>query len=380
MLDRQDGLTKTYNRVHDPDEHADDIARLRELHVELDYAVRDAYGWTDLDLGHGFHETRFGTRFTFAPAPRQEVLDRLLELNHERYAEEVRQGLHGKPKAKGKRKAAHGRRDDHGARRCLRSGSRRSARELRDELEELIRDDLIGPIGGPEEELERRTRRPLPAGAARAAVHVPARRRPRSRGHRSTDDDEDPIAADVLPEDELADGGVTADEGEEGTAEERPPAVDQLVPSSFGMTFALDWRLPRAATQRLVGRVLEADERGADRPRAAARRGCGDGESAAGSVTVALSGSGSLGAVCARPGRAGGGDPRSGPPAWRLSCLVSLFLVNEQLSDGGRSVPRWLCQASLSVGASAGAAGVRSAVDAAGRDGAGGRSRGARGA
>ncbi len=107
MLDRQEGLTKTYNRVHDPDEHADDIARLRELHVQLDHAVRDAYGWSDLDLGHGFHETKFGTRFTFAPAPRQEVLDRLLELNHERYAEEVRQGLHGKPKAKGRRKAAH---------------------------------------------------------------------------------------------------------------------------------------------------------------------------------------------------------------------------------------------------------------------------------
>jgi len=28
--------------------------------------------------------------------PRQEILDRLLELNHQRYAEEVRQGLHGK--------------------------------------------------------------------------------------------------------------------------------------------------------------------------------------------------------------------------------------------------------------------------------------------
>ena len=106
MLDRQEGLTKTYNRVHDPDEHADDIARLREIHVELDYAVRDAYGWTDLDLGHDFHDTKFGTRFTLAPGPRQEVLDRLLELNHARYAEEVAQGLHGKPKAKGKRKAA----------------------------------------------------------------------------------------------------------------------------------------------------------------------------------------------------------------------------------------------------------------------------------
>ena len=106
MLDRQEGLTTTYNRVHDPDEHADDIVRLREIHVALDYAVRDAYGWDDLDLGHDFHETKFGTRYTFAPVPRQEVLDRLLELNHERYAEEVRQGLHAKPKGKARRKAA----------------------------------------------------------------------------------------------------------------------------------------------------------------------------------------------------------------------------------------------------------------------------------
>jgi hypothetical protein len=107
MLDRQEGLTKTYNRVHDPDEHSDDIVRLREIHVALDHAVRDAYGWSDLDLGHGFDETKFGMRFTFAPVPRQEVLDRLLELNQERYAEEERQGLHRKQK-KQKRASAAG--------------------------------------------------------------------------------------------------------------------------------------------------------------------------------------------------------------------------------------------------------------------------------
>ncbi len=105
MLGRQEGLTKTYNRVHNPDERAGDIARLREIHVELDHAVRDAYGWSDLDLGHDFHETKHGTRFTFAPTPRQEVLDRLLELNHERYADEVRRGLHDKGKARGRKKA-----------------------------------------------------------------------------------------------------------------------------------------------------------------------------------------------------------------------------------------------------------------------------------
>jgi hypothetical protein len=94
MLDRQEGLTKTYNRVHDPGEHAADIARLRELHVEPDHAVRDAYGWTYLDLGHDFHDTRQGTRYTSEPRTRQEILDRLLELNHTRHADEVRRGLH----------------------------------------------------------------------------------------------------------------------------------------------------------------------------------------------------------------------------------------------------------------------------------------------
>ena len=102
MLSRQEGLTKTYNRFHNPDESAADIQTLRDLHVEMDKAVAAAYGWDDLDLGHGFHETKQGTRFTISESARREVLARLLKLNHERYAEEVAQGLHDK---KGKAKA-----------------------------------------------------------------------------------------------------------------------------------------------------------------------------------------------------------------------------------------------------------------------------------
>lgn len=105
MLDRQEGLTKTYNRVHSPEEHAADIVRLRELHVALDYAVRDAYGWTDLDLGHDFHETRQGVRYTFESVVRQEILDRLLELNLERRAAEETAGLHAKKKGSSRRRA-----------------------------------------------------------------------------------------------------------------------------------------------------------------------------------------------------------------------------------------------------------------------------------
>ena len=90
----------TYNRFHNPDETSADIQKLRQLHVEMDNAVAAAYGWTDLDLGHGFHETKQGVRYTISEPARREVLARLLKLNHERYAEEVKQGLHEK---KGKR-------------------------------------------------------------------------------------------------------------------------------------------------------------------------------------------------------------------------------------------------------------------------------------
>ena len=101
MLTRQQGLTKTYNRFHAAGEKSEDIARLRALHVEMDEAVAAAYAWNDLDLGHGFHDTKQGVRFTINESARRTVLDRLLALNHQRYEEEVRAGLHEK-NAKGK--------------------------------------------------------------------------------------------------------------------------------------------------------------------------------------------------------------------------------------------------------------------------------------
>ena len=102
MLSNDEGLTKTYNRFHDLDEISADIQRLRDLQAEMDNAVAAAYGWSDLKLDHGFHETKQGTRFTISEAARREVLARLLKLNHERYAEEVAQGLHDKMKSKKK--------------------------------------------------------------------------------------------------------------------------------------------------------------------------------------------------------------------------------------------------------------------------------------
>lgn len=97
MLARKAGLTATYNLVHDQGCTDADIVELREIHREIDEAVVRAYGWDDLlaaGLDHGFHETRQGPRYTIGAAVRQEVLDRLLELNQERYAAEMAAGLH----------------------------------------------------------------------------------------------------------------------------------------------------------------------------------------------------------------------------------------------------------------------------------------------
>jgi len=96
MLRRQEGLTKTYNRFHNVEEKSTDIVELRGLHSELDKAVVAAYGWTDIDLCHGFHQTKQGPRFTISESVRHTILDRLLAVNHQHHEEEVSAGLHEK--------------------------------------------------------------------------------------------------------------------------------------------------------------------------------------------------------------------------------------------------------------------------------------------
>ena len=99
-------LTQVFNLMNDPLEQDSALAELRRLHVELDLAVVDAYGWKNLALNHDFHETKQGIRFTISEAARREVLDRLLQLNHQRYAEEVAAGLHAKRYPKSPKRVA----------------------------------------------------------------------------------------------------------------------------------------------------------------------------------------------------------------------------------------------------------------------------------
>jgi hypothetical protein len=145
MLAMQLGLTKTYNLFHSNaitaqsindkdkqvaslqkhlektamtisfDEAIQGILKLRELHVQMDKAVLDAYGWSNdelkitnydttigavirnsqlkIDLKHDFYDVDYlpendRVRFTIHPDARKEVLKRLLELNHKIHEEE----------------------------------------------------------------------------------------------------------------------------------------------------------------------------------------------------------------------------------------------------------------------------------------------------
>ena len=103
MTANQIGLTQLYNRFHDPNDEAVDITKMRALQIEMDNAVRDAYGWTDLDLEHGFHKVGYlpendNIRFTISESARIEVLKRLAALNRQRWEEEEAAGLHKKGK------------------------------------------------------------------------------------------------------------------------------------------------------------------------------------------------------------------------------------------------------------------------------------------
>ncbi len=113
MIANNEGLTKTYNRFHSPDERDPGILALRRLHCEMDVAVLRAYDWDDLadqadqpdfcqflldyeededDTAADSSRTRQKKkpwRYRWPDDFRDEVLARLLELNEQRHKEEL---------------------------------------------------------------------------------------------------------------------------------------------------------------------------------------------------------------------------------------------------------------------------------------------------
>ena len=110
MVRNAKGLTKTYNHFHDPNEAAPKIVQLRDLHASMDWAVLDAYGWTDVPtdcdflLDYEIDEEEWGRkkkpyRYRWLDNVRDDVLARLLELNGQRAAEEAGARKAGRSKA-----------------------------------------------------------------------------------------------------------------------------------------------------------------------------------------------------------------------------------------------------------------------------------------
>ena len=109
MIRNNEGLTKTYNRFHDPGDMSPDIVELRHLHDAMDRTVLDAYDWTTVrpicDFFPEFDDeedeeesTRKKKRYRYRwpDEVRDDILARLLILNQHRYEEEVLAGLHDK--------------------------------------------------------------------------------------------------------------------------------------------------------------------------------------------------------------------------------------------------------------------------------------------
>lgn len=102
MIERDEGLTTTYNKLKDPDCNDAQIVELRRLHEEMDAAVLAAYGWDDLEVPPYCPTTPAEERTVEAFS--DAVIDRLFVLNAERAEEERRRGLGGKSKKAGRKK------------------------------------------------------------------------------------------------------------------------------------------------------------------------------------------------------------------------------------------------------------------------------------
>jgi hypothetical protein len=111
LLEGGVGLTKVYNRFHDPNDVGEEIEQLRRRHVEIDRAVARAYGWEDTLCVHDFFDVGYlpendRVRFTLSDSARSIGLRRLADLNLQRQRYEESPEPVANPRSKGRAKAA----------------------------------------------------------------------------------------------------------------------------------------------------------------------------------------------------------------------------------------------------------------------------------
>jgi hypothetical protein len=110
LLEGGFGLTKVYNRFHDPNVVDEEIEQLRRRHVEMDRAVARAYGWEDTLCVHGFFDVGYlpendRVRFTLSDSARRIGLRRLADLNLHRQRYEDPPEPTANPRLNGRAKA-----------------------------------------------------------------------------------------------------------------------------------------------------------------------------------------------------------------------------------------------------------------------------------
>ncbi len=128
--------------------------QLRAIHVELDQAVMEAYGWDDVRWIMASTPTGRCERWTVSPAARVEILDRLLEENHRRAALQGGAGPaddedeDDEPTSDTPAPIGHRRRGRRTGSRYEPDGRSWTARE---NLTDILSRELLGPADGAEE-------------------------------------------------------------------------------------------------------------------------------------------------------------------------------------------------------------------------------------
>ena len=137
-----------------------------------------------------------------------------------------------------------------------------SSLALRDELETMVLKELLGPAGGPDEEI-------IESPGTRYFVGVLAPRKRATSGAppvatgrpspTSLDAEDEEADDEILDGDELALGG--RDTGQDGTTDRAPAQDKALIPSSFGMTFCVNLEATELRGHGGVGPVRPGEQR-----------------------------------------------------------------------------------------------------------------------
>jgi hypothetical protein len=214
----------------------------------------------------------------------------------------------------------------------------RSPSELRDELERMVRADLVGPVGGDFEE--------LPLGEPPSERYLAGMLAPREYQ-----------SVQTVPDEELGSGNPATDSIEEGKIEPPAPAVEQLMPAAFGMTFVVESDCVELEVVASWGAYTRGKSEVAETPEGRPRTMWQRTPAGGAPKLVSLGADGDLELVVPDPDHpevAIRGRVRT----YGDSRVVTLFLVNGQdESDFDRAgQAAWLFQVCLAVQAPAGGA------------------------